>query len=82
MMFLPEDGAELIAWTTGLSTKYIGERDQQIQELEGKVFKEPEIVIFNKLNNSIGIQGHPEWMEKGASFVEYCLELIREKVIK
>ena len=78
IMILPEEGTELLAWTEGLSDTYIGEDDKPIT-LKGNV--EPEIVIFNKLNNSIGIQGHPEWMGSDTKFVSYCLDLIKDRVL-
>ena len=78
IMILPEEGTELLAWTEGLSDVYIGEDDKPITLKDNK---EPEIVLFNKLNNSIGIQGHPEWMDMGTMFVNHCLDLIKEKVL-
>lgn len=77
MMRLPEsDDVELLAWTNGLSSKAIGEGNNPVPKLD----KEPEIVHFKKLN-AIGIQGHPEWMERGSSFVDYCLDLVKERLL-
>jgi GMP synthase-like glutamine amidotransferase len=77
MMNLPANGVELLAWTSGLSSKHLGEHDKP---LDSPPRKEPEIVHFKKLN-SIGIQGHPEWCERGSSFVDYCLDLIKDRVL-
>jgi putative glutamine amidotransferase len=40
----------------------------------------PEVVDFPEWG--LAIQGHPEFMDKRSEFVEYCLSLIQERVIK
>jgi gamma-glutamyl-gamma-aminobutyrate hydrolase PuuD len=77
MMKLPcTEDVELLAWTNNVSKRAIGQDD----EPEVLPSKEPEIVHFKNLR-AVGIQGHPEWMDKGTSFVDYCLDLIKEKIL-
>jgi hypothetical protein len=70
---------EMLAWTTnGLSSHYhFGERKDS-DRMDGKV--EPEVVYFPHIRG-LAIQGHPEWAEKDSRYVQYCLELVRSKLL-
>jgi gamma-glutamyl-gamma-aminobutyrate hydrolase PuuD len=73
---------EVIAWTEGISNIHW---DGDNKEISDKPFKEVEIAYFPKYM-ALGIQGHPEWMEKDdASYTEtlkYLNELVSELLIK
>lgn len=67
---------EMLAWTTHKrSTVYQEEGDISV-----KVDIEPEIVYFPQ-NNSLAIQGHPEWADENSEFVLYCLSVISDKLL-
>jgi hypothetical protein len=70
---------EVIAWTLEQqATEMYGEDDTPIAVPVD--FKEPEIVHFKRLKG-IGIQGHPEWMDENTTFVKYCLDTVKEKLL-
>ena len=67
---------ELLAWSsTPLSNCYIVEDERSIT-----IPVEPEVVFFPKIK-AIAVQGHPEWMAKDTPFVQYCLDLVKEKLL-
>jgi gamma-glutamyl-gamma-aminobutyrate hydrolase PuuD len=67
---------EMLAWTThARSTVYQEEGDTSV-----KVDIEPEIVYFPQ-NNSLAIQGHPEWASESSEFVLYCLQEVSDKLL-
>lgn len=41
---------------------------------------EPEIVYW-KHSNSLGVQGHPEWVSKDTPFFKLCVQLMQEKLL-
>jgi glutamine amidotransferase PdxT len=67
---------ELLAWSAPapLSAYHLNEDNLDIQ-LE----VEPEVVFFKQIK-ALGIQGHPEWMRNDSEFVQYCLQLVEEKL--
>lgn len=68
MMFPFDIEHELIAWSSHrISPCYVGEGNKQLPA--PKV--EPEIVYFPQ-TNSLGIQGHPEYLTPDNEFVQYC----------
>jgi len=68
---------ELLAWTPkNLSNRYVIQYEEEIS-----VSVEPEVIFFPKIK-ALAIQGHPEWMSDSSSFVQYCLTLIQEKLLK
>lgn len=80
---------ELLAWTKGLSIRYLDGNDQELYGHEfidnmtttggAKVSThvEPEVVYFKKLRG-LGIQGHPEMMRPNHAFVQWCLDQVRK----
>ena len=71
---MPSDQYKLLAWsTTNRSTYYLTEKGALNID---KSFKEPEIVYYSG-TNSFCIQGHPEWMSKESSTIEYINNLIK-----
>ncbi len=67
---------ELIAWAApARSNRYIVEHEKEIE-----MPVEPEVVFFPKIK-ALGVQGHPEWMRNSAPFVQYCLQLVKERLI-
>jgi len=67
---------ELLAWSSpAKSNIYIVEHEELI-DME----KEPEVVFFPEIK-ALAIQGHPEWMQKSTDFVQYCLTLVKEKLL-
>ncbi len=67
---------ELLAWTADpLSDCYIVEHEQDLP-----LTIEPEVVYYPKIK-ALGIQGHPEWMDKASPFVQYCLRLVKERLL-
>jgi GMP synthase-like glutamine amidotransferase len=68
---------QMIAWSTNcLSREYLGEEEYNHTPPE----VEPEIVFFPGIKG-LAVQGHPEWMSKKSSFVEYVLYLISRKLM-
>lgn len=67
---------ELLAWAApSLSNCYIVENEDQV-----KLKVEPEVVFFPEIK-AIAVQGHPEWMEESTPFVQYCINLVKEKLV-
>lgn len=67
---------ELLAWSApSISDVYIEKDDQ-----ETKMELEPEVVFFPDIK-VLAIQGHPEWMATASPFVQYCLSLVKEKLL-
>lgn len=67
---------ELLAWSApSRSSVYIVENDKEIT-----MEVEPEVVFFPKIK-ALAIQGHPEWMAGASPFVQYCLSLVKEKLL-
>lgn len=60
---------ELLAWTTLPQSSFY----YKTGYASHAVSKEPEVVSFYD-NNSLAIQGHPEWMARDSEFVLFCLE--------
>ena len=73
---LNENDYEILFWSEKRSTKYEGD-----QINVNKIIKEPEIVVYHKINKPIclGIQGHPEMMPYGElhdmlnDLIEQCI---------
>ena len=68
---------DLLAWCEARSSVHLGENDEEVDFPE-EAYKEgnlvePEVVWFPKIK-ALAIQGHPEFMQKGDSFVKYSLE--------
>ena len=77
MMFPFGTEHEMLAWSNRpISERYLGEKEQELN-----VPLEPEIVYYPKLKG-LGIQGHPEWLSSKTRFVQYCLKLAEEKLVK
>jgi len=67
---------ELLAWSApAISSIYIEKDDKQTE-----MVCEPEVVFFPKIK-ALAIQGHPEWMGHSSAFVQYCLSLVKEKLL-
>lgn len=67
---------KLLAWATpARSTRYLVENDENIS-----MPKEPEVVLFPKIK-ALAVQGHPEWMQRQSPFVNYLLNLVKEKLL-
>jgi GMP synthase-like glutamine amidotransferase len=72
---------QLVAWSSQpRSKRYIIGTNETDPKMEGK--PEPEIVWFPNIR-ALAIQGHPEFHQKPDEdpFVQYCLELVREKFL-
>ena len=68
---------ELLAWTPkNISKRYIIQNEEEVS-----VTVEPEVVFFPKIK-ALAIQGHPEWMATSDSFVQYCLSLVKRKLLQ
>lgn len=80
MMFpydLPKEDYKLIAWSQDIGSCYWGEDDKPIiPEIEQKIFKEPEIVYFNKIN-TLAYQMHPE-MENNREVLDYHNDILHK----
>lgn len=78
MMYPTENSPhELIATAApSLSSIYIFSDDN----IKRSVPYEAEIVYFTK-TQSLGIQGHPEFMSENALFVDYCRSLVKEYLL-
>ena len=67
---------ELIAWAApSRSEQYIVQYEELIN-----MPVEPEVVFFPKIK-ALAIQGHPEWMQSSEPFVQYCLNLVKERLL-
>jgi len=79
MMYPFDVDHEMLAWTTnGLSTHYQFSERKDSDRMDGKV--EPEVVYFPRIRG-LAIQGHPEWADQNSRYVQYCLELVRSKLL-
>lgn len=79
-MMLPSGDFELVAWSSRRrSNVYFGEQDHDIPECFEDGFREPEIVFWPK-TKTLGIQGHPEYLETKSPFVKYTQKLLKEKL--
>lgn len=68
---------ELLAWSTeNRSTHYLNGDNQNTTMLV-----EPEVIFYPKLK-ALAVQAHPEWMDLRSNFVQYCLDLVDQKLIK
>lgn len=75
MMYPYEVPHKLLAWCEEpLSRVYQPDNTLESSHYEKKVFKEPEVVYFSKING-FGVQGHPEW-QKGSKFNDWLLDQI------
>ncbi len=74
---LPKDHFEVLGWSDPPRSQYYVFNEKHI---ENKVEIEPEIVYFTKIN-SLGVQGHPEFMSERAPFVRYSRELLTKYLI-
>jgi hypothetical protein len=72
--YVPSDKFELIGWTEENRSSVYVFTDQDIRD---SVDVEPEILYF-KDTRSLAIQGHPEFMDKSAPFVQYSRELVKK----
>lgn len=78
MMYPFDIKHDLIAWSTeNRSALYLGETGE-MQEMHDKV--EPEVVYFPEIK-ALGIQGHPEFLDKDDEFVKYSNQLVREYLL-
>lgn len=73
---LPKDNFKVIAWTNGISDIH---QDGDQLEMTLPDNKECEIVYYPK-TQCLGIQGHPEWMERGVypKTFEYLDDLLNK----
>lgn len=80
MMYPWDVPHELLAWSRDpLATYYQGEEDATVAG--AKDHPEPEIVYFPTILG-LAIQGHPEWANLNTRFVQYTLQLIKEKFLE
>jgi hypothetical protein len=78
MMRLENTKHQLIGWSDGLSSRYLGQDDQ---ELYGHPLKqEPEIVYFEELRG-LAFQGHPEMLPVHNPTVHYCNQLVKDYLL-
>ena len=77
---LSEDDYHILAWANpSRSQHYFGETNDNI--ILPQNFVEVEMCWFPKIN-SLGVQGHPEWMSVNSPVVKYLNRLILEKLNK
>lgn len=82
MMFPFGVDHKMIAWASEKrSPVYVNQDDVSDPLMEDKV--EPEIVWFPKIK-ALAIQGHPEFHSdpKNDPFVQYCMKLVRQFILK
>lgn len=75
---LPKEDYIVLAHSTdNLSTRYDGETigEQLVPHVE------PEVVLFPNIR-ALAIQGHPEWVDEGSPYVQWCLKQIGELMVK
>jgi gamma-glutamyl-gamma-aminobutyrate hydrolase PuuD len=71
---------ELLAWSTNrLANRYEDQDQHDIQEMYK--YEEPEIVFFPELR-AIAIQGHPEYTWATKEFKKYCIDIVKEYLLK
>lgn len=73
-MMVPREGNEVIAVSDHPVVGYMEHEKEQYFEAV------PEVVHFKQMRG-IGIQGHPEWCDEKSAFVQYCSEIIKEKIL-
>lgn len=84
MLYPWEVEHQLLAYTPQLSRCHWGEDDQEwafpphAYDTQG-VLKEPEVVWFPK-TRCLAIQGHPEFGTLKDRFVQYCRDLVKERI--
>lgn len=72
---------KIIATTPHNISKYfLNGMNQEVDNRFIKVFGEPEIVWYPKIK-ALAIQGHPEFMPYESKFVQYCRNLVKEKLL-
>lgn len=71
---IPKDEYTILAYTYGLSKYYLGTGRKQLRMPEKTnegIVKEPEFIYYSKIKG-LGIQGHPEMMDRESPMVEVC----------
>lgn len=77
-MMIPNKAGRILAWSdTPQSDIYVGEDDYFLPQ---NPEKEVEVVYWPKWK-ALGIQGHPEYMDKDSDFVKYCQSLVQEYIL-
>lgn len=80
MMNVYKTNHELLAWAVcPRSHFYLNGEDESIPEMEGQ--PEPEIVYFPEIKG-LAIQGHPEYWSASGAFQSYCVQLVKDKLLK
>jgi len=74
---VPMDQFELIGWSKETRSRGYVFTDEDVRD---KLSVEPEIIYF-KESKSLGIQGHPEFMNINAPFVTYSRKLVRQYLL-
>jgi len=74
-MMVPDDDGEIIAYSKGLSPRYLGDDYQHTMD------KEPEAVYWESAR-SLGVQWHPEWMSENERGFEIVKEWIDTLLLK
>lgn len=83
---LSKDEYEVLAWTEGLSKRYLADVPEEklfpkeVALDEEGIIKEPEMIWYPK-TRCLGVQGHPEW-GPGKPALDYINKVIREKLEK
>lgn len=73
---------DLIAWSdVPLSSRYEGEARDTVVDFSAYTRHEAEIVYFPQLKG-LAIQGHPEYTEAKPEFINLCLDLVKEYLLK
>ena len=79
---LDKDEYTLLAWTDKRSNTYLPGGKVYTGNMDKRVYKEPEVVYFNKLN-AMAIQCHPEWHSMTAyNFNAWLLNNIQHFMLK
>lgn len=79
MMYPWKTDYQLLAWAAPRkSFIYQGEDDKE--NVQAANYLEPEVVYFPK-TRGLAIQGHPEWMDDDAPFVQYCNRMVRKLLL-
>lgn len=69
----------MLAWSTNNRSTHYKDDKGTLDDMWGRV--EPEVVYFPEIN-CLAIQGHPEWVENGHPFANYCNEMVLEYLLK
>jgi putative glutamine amidotransferase len=75
-MMLPPPGSKLLAWAEKLSDIYLDGNDKHIEGIE----TEPEVVYFPQVKG-LGIQCHPEAMDRNGDTMKYFHKLVKEHLL-